>query len=426
MSHVNSYWRSVAIRETRRLWTHVHLSDVSHMGRAKTYMQRSSRMLIDVIIDTESAEDHIPGRTLFRDEFRSVFEIVVPHILRWRSFILKVRDHQCKASARAELSRCGPAPSLSCLHISHIETSAGAENFWMSTVRPPVIFFDGKLPSLRGLQLIGVSLPWASSHSPFLKDLTSIELALHCEHMRPTYDQWAAMLRRCPTLQSLSLHYSGPRASPGWPDDPICLPSLTELSIADIDPDHLCSIFQRLTLTNLKHLRLELQDQDYTPFLDLVRNSKSINLSKLEFLRFDTMECSLESWEKLLRASPSIQILEVDFRRTPKGFFEVLFHADESAVDEEGGEVNLPFLPLLTGLRMAAISGSDLVRFHQYRKDLGRPMQDYWINAAGRDKDMDDLSPDANVSYFEDEDDEAERDAEGEHRYGHPLAKPCC
>lgn len=307
-----------------------------------------------------------------------------------------------------------------------METTVGAENFWMSTVRPPVIFFDGQLPALAGLQLIGVNIPWASSHSPFLKDLTSLELALHCEHMRPTYDQWATMLRRCPTLQRLSLHYSGPRISPGWPDDHICLPALTELSIADIDPDHLCSIFRRLKLSNVKHLRLELQDQDYTPFLDLVRNSKLMNLSKLEFLRFDTMECSLESWERLLKASPSIRTLEVDFRRAPKGFFEVLFNADESTADGETPEKKrIPLLPALTGLRMAAISGSDLVRFHQYRKELGKPMQNYWINAAGRDKDMDALSPDAKVSYFEDEEDEAEQEAEGEHRYGHRAAKHC-
>jgi len=412
VSHVNAYWRSVAIRETRKLWTSIHFSDVTHMDRAKTYLARSGCMLIDVVIDTESLEDHTPGRTLFRDEFHPVFKIVTPHIYRWRSFVLKLRDHQCKTSTIAELSTCGPAPSLTHLQLWHVESStAGAENFWMSTVRPPVIVFDGQLPSLISLSLIGVNIPWASSHSPFVKDLQSLELALHCENVRPTYDEWESMLRRCSALEKLSLHYSGPRMSPGWSEDPICLPCLTDLSIADLDPDHLCCVFQRLRVPRVKRLRLELPDQNYTPFLDVVRRSKSKVFSQVDILRVDSLECSKEAWRGFLLSTPLVTTLEVDFRRVPSGFCEVLFHVEESRPGA-GEPKQTVILPRLTCLRVSGISGSFLSRFHRFRKRLGMPVDRYWVNENCRDKEMENLFPDRKIVYFEDEEYEADTEEE--------------
>ena len=159
VSHVCHRWRDVALSNPV-LWSIIHMRTIAHMQRASTYLNRNRHHLFDVHIDTCAEDEHIPGHTLFRDEFYPVFDIVVPHIDRWRSLHLKVRDLTCKAGARSVLSSCGGAPHLETLHLWHIENWGTPERLYTAIGPPPVVVFDQKLPMLKNIILTGVNLPW--------------------------------------------------------------------------------------------------------------------------------------------------------------------------------------------------------------------------------------------------------------------------
>ncbi|KAJ6621812.1 hypothetical protein B0H10DRAFT_1741571, partial [Mycena sp. CBHHK59/15] len=334
VSHVCRHWRQVALRVSC-LWTSLHFREPAHIPRAQAFLSRCSASaphLLDILVDTVSLEDHIPGVTLCRDEMRVIFDLICPQVKRWRSFHLKVRENECKLIAREHLSTCGPAPNLETLQLYHFEDYRTSQNLYFATYRTPVMIFDNVLPRLKNVSLIGVNLPWA--HSPYLLGLRCLELALHPDSIRPPYEYWDTMLRRSPHLQRLLLHYSGPRvagAGSAWPSarDRIRIASLEELSLTDLDPDHLCLLLQHLELPGLQKLSLDLPDQDFTAVVDLIAGGASgappvPALARLQVLRVTALECSPASWRALVRALTGLRTLEVDFTRVGDAFADVL------------------------------------------------------------------------------------------------------
>ncbi|EMD30539.1 hypothetical protein CERSUDRAFT_101255 [Gelatoporia subvermispora B] len=220
-SHVCAHWRAVAVH-TSCLWTTIHFSAVPHLERARAYLARSTKQPIDIFVDSCAEADHLAGTTLFRDEFDRAFELVLPQIARWRSLTLKVRDLGCKARARKWLSSCGPAPRLTRLQLWHIEDWGSPEGLFTAIGPPPVVVFDGTLPALEDVSLIGVNLPWA--RSPFLSGLRSLELGVHSDDVRIPFDLWRAMLVASPALERLKLYEEdfaplvaqGRKGSAGW------------------------------------------------------------------------------------------------------------------------------------------------------------------------------------------------------------------
>ncbi|KAF9454870.1 hypothetical protein P691DRAFT_804231 [Macrolepiota fuliginosa MF-IS2] len=285
-SHVCQHWRHVALR-TPSLWTTLYFREYSHTFRAEAYLARCSpnpNRRLDILVDTVAPQDHIPGVTICLDELTTIFSLIMPHVTCWRAFHLKIRDNDCKLLARKNLGGSGPAPNLETLQLYHFEDFVTPQNLYIATYRPPVRIFSNSLPKLRNVSLIGVNLPW--EQSPYLINLHALELALHSDSIRPPYKFWDRMLRHSPDLQRLFLHYSGPRNQDGtedlvWTtlddgkgkgkeDEYILLESLWELSLTDLDPDYLCVVLNRLVMPNVKKLSLDLPDQDFTPFVELI------------------------------------------------------------------------------------------------------------------------------------------------------------
>ena len=301
ISHVCRHWRGVAVDDPR-FWSLIHFRTKSHFHRANVYIQRCSRSNpnypLDIYVDTCSEETHkVRDDLLFRDEFLSIFDdVLLKHIHRWREFHLKVADLTCKAGARKVLHNCGSAPALRTLQLWHVQDWGTPEHLFNAIGPPPVIVFAGELPSLKHIILQGVNLPW--SGSPFLRDLTSIEYALHSDDVRMPFSLWQDMLRASPALQRISLHYSGPRAraldgaardgiewwgaDPPHADadvpphaalppaaDPVRLPALVEIDLHELEPGYLVRLFRTFEAPNVRSLSLELDtdDEDYAPFL---------------------------------------------------------------------------------------------------------------------------------------------------------------
>jgi len=412
VSHVCQYWRQVALRAPH-LWTTLHFREKHHIERAMEYLARCTRSttcLLDILFDSVSEEDHIPGVTLYKDEVRTIFQTIIPHVKRWRSFHLKICDNDCKGLARQFLSTCGPAPNLETLQLYHFEDYRTTQNLYLATYRPPVVVFNNSLPQLKNISLIGVNLPWEKS--PFLMNLHKLELALHPDNIRPPYRWWRRMLQMSPGLETLCLHYSGPKTTSGdkasdWPidEEKIVLPRLQELSLTDLDPDHLCFLLERLKIPTVKTLTLDLPDQDFTAVLELLtrysfdtkgdsdpNNNNNNNpgtrsrapittLSNLDTLVIRALDCSWSSWVACFKALQRLRKLEVDFTRVQSRFWR-LFVEDcgdrEAQFAQKWTRDPSTILPCLENFKVSGISGKDILdgllhiyqpsRFHSCQK----------------------------------------------------------
>ncbi|KAF6757597.1 hypothetical protein DFP72DRAFT_239888 [Ephemerocybe angulata] len=360
VSHVCHRWRQVALR-TPSLWTTVHLREPVHLARARAYLDRcstSAAYLLDILVDTVAPEEHIPGVTLCLEEIVEVFDLIIPHVQHWRSFHLKVRSNECKLQARRYLSTCGPAPSLETLQLYHFEDYSTSQDLWIATYRPPVVVFNNSVPKLRNVSLIGVNLPWLKS--PYLMNLQKLELALHPDNIRPPYDSWDRMLRLSPQLQSLYLHYSGPRLESGEPSsawtptkEKIALDMLSDLRFTDLDPDYLCGVVERLYLPSARKMSWDLPEQDFTPFIELLSRKTERHPS----------EASGSSGEVSSTAGPTK-------RRSKIAISSLLSGSDPEVLDESDGvlvrlprpdvlfEGPLPHLGRLETLAIAALECS--------------------------------------------------------------------
>jgi F-box-like len=427
-SHVCHHWRQIALR-TSCLWNTLHFREPTHLERAAEFLARcsASGQLLDILVDTVAARDHIPGVTLCREEIQEVFDIIVPHVKRWRAFHLKVRENECKLTARQYLSSCGPAPNLETLQLYHFEDYRTSQNLYLATYRPPVMVFSNNLPRLKNVSLIGVNLPWA--HSPYLVHLHNLELALHPESIRPPYEYWDIMLRNSPELRALSLHYSGPaRVANGdgntkvvWPStgEKIYIGTLEMLSLTDLDPDYLCLLLERLVMPGLKQLSLDLPDQDFTPFMKLVvgeqiqepqtlasssdasssRSSPEASstrssltpsvmspihlpfpaLAKLETLVISALECSAESFYAFLLRLEGLRCLEMHFSPIGDEFLRVLMLPVPA--QERAGYV--PLLPGLRVVKMSGLRGEKVAEFIEYRENVGTERGEKVTNSRG-------------------------------------------
>ncbi|THG97033.1 hypothetical protein EW026_g4899 [Hermanssonia centrifuga] len=348
------------------------------MDRAKHYLQRGHRHLIDILVDTCALEEHTPGYTIFREEFMPVFYMLIPYIKRWRSLSLKVRDLKCKVGARTALSTCGPAPALEYLKLWHVEHWDSPERLYTQIGPPPVVVFDKSLPSLKHINLIGVNLPW--KHSPFLEDVSSINLGLHSDNVRIPYDLWAHMLSTSPDLAKLSLHYSGPRMEgPDWPSDVITLPNLHEITLKDLDLTYLMELFRRLSMPLVSRLQLQLSGSDFAPFLQYLadppappKDVKDKTQAKetargsvfpvLDTLVIKALECSAESFQKFLQCCKTVKKLEIGKAKIGDGLLEELMpkQHDELHVSQDKDKQWAPLHDArkLTGVTSLVPSGS--------------------------------------------------------------------
>ncbi|KAJ6525224.1 hypothetical protein DFH09DRAFT_1416558 [Mycena vulgaris] len=378
VSHVCRYWREVALRVSC-LWTSLHFREPAHIARAEAFLGRAAiNHSLDILVDTVSPEDHIPGVTLCRDEMRAIFALIIPHVARWRAFYLKVRANECKLVARQALSSCGPAPRLETLQLYHFEDYRTSQNLYLATYRAPVVIFDNILPALKNVSLIGVNLPWA--HAPYLQHLHALELALHPDSIRPPHDAWDAMLRRSPRLRRLRLHYSGPRSADEEEEGArICVPALEELSLTDLDPDHLARLLRTLELPRLATLVLDLPEQDFTGVVEMIAGvaaaaapaagllsspAPSLPIAALHTLRITALECAPAALGALLRALVTLRVLELDFARVrdPDAVCAVLLESTAARVSdlEERCECErrAPVLPRLEEARLFGLAGA--------------------------------------------------------------------
>ncbi|TFY75810.1 hypothetical protein EWM64_g8200 [Hericium alpestre] len=341
---------------------------------------------------------------------------------------------------RARASTVADRPQLESLQLWHLQEWATSQNLFTATAKPPVKILNDDVPSLVNLSLVGVNLAW--SQEEYLVALKQIEFALHSEGVRPSVKEWETLLRDSPDLERLSLHYSGPRIDGPWSSSPIELRVLRELSFTDMDPDVLCITMEHLSLPTLRVLELELPEQDFSAFLELVSNAETPYFPLLDTLRVSALDCSTEAWSKFLLAVPKLSFLETDFRRVQHDFFQILFTkvprseepvsgTSESAIEEKrtspdppthsvgGKSVDDPpynvLLPSLAVLKVAGLPADRLLAFVDFRRMAGYPIPRFMVHNKLTSGEMSALEQaQVAVEYYQYSDDEEEEEEEEE------------
>lgn len=440
ISHVCPHWRNVAINLTPSLWTTLRLRKPSHIDKCNEFVRRSGRALVDVMMETVGRKQHEPGFTLGIDEFDVVFDFAHKNSLRMRTFLCKVSDLECKQQARERLHTLPAVPHLETLQLYHLQMWEDTANLVNQTTRAPILVVRYETQSLVNLSLVGVNLAWSLKLTPYLAGLKNLELALHAVNVRPNVEEWEDILRHCPDLERLTLHYSGPRMNGPWTIKPIPLLRLIEISFNDLDADVVCAIIRNSHMPAVRSLTLELAEQDATPFITLVSEKGSHDFPELRRLRITALDCEVDAWRAFLGTVPKLSELDLDLS---SGALDVdLFNALSVKVDtasephpsakDSGGPLSDPhavaqsipspthaiILPTLSTLRVAGIPGDALQRFLSFREEAGHPVASVLVHRKSRDKTIELLETTGKLVYYDLSDDEDDEEQDGEEWLG--------
>ncbi|KAF8967648.1 hypothetical protein BDZ97DRAFT_1916597 [Flammula alnicola] len=210
ITHVCQYWRSIAINLST-LWTRLVILPWTPPFIATIYLQRSQSLPLDLEIDLRydalDAAKH--------ERVLGTWKAIKSSVSRWRR--LNIQTGTQDATSFSEDLRELGAPLLEQLRMSSGSHVAGLTKV-----------FQGGMPSLKSLHLIGVSL---LRFTPSLQ-LTRLHLTSNCPMHVSVFRR---LMSNMTYLEELTIRN---RVVEGWPlypssEDIIRLPSLTVLKLSD-------------------------------------------------------------------------------------------------------------------------------------------------------------------------------------------------
>lgn len=213
----------------------------------------------------------------------ALFDILLPHLHRWRSLEILTDRWAPMHSALERLSAPLPQPSKGAPLLERLELSRCNEfasyihDFTPSELLTPHFVPFGALlggasqtatdvlPRFRHLNLSGVHVDWSALPRLLPRaGLQTLELAYHCGQVRQTRDELHALLTRCANLEDLRIKVSGPLrdhtvAESAWAALPasVALPHLQRLVLGYDDPAASTALLRALDAPQLRELRLE-------------------------------------------------------------------------------------------------------------------------------------------------------------------------
>jgi len=411
VSHVCRLWRDIAL-DTPTLWTKLDFSEGLPYERSKIYLERSKNAPLDIYIDVtkddevEDANDPfsaIAELMVCSDEMDGILDLVLPHVSHWRVFSLAVSAYVLMNTALVELSKCPAAPMLEVLQLYDHSENEEVDVFEPSQFKDQLfVIFKGNAPKLTTVALWGVHLNWAESR--FLTGLVDLELAYHAKDVRPSFKDFARILRESPDIHTLSLCQSGPAGGPvDWlasivdqrsdhpsqevPNTPIAtlsLPSLKSLVLAFLEPDYATSLIERLAIPNLTSFAIDLEDQSCDDFLKAITRpspatGKSL-LAGLEALKISGLPCEDQRViADVYAATSNLKSLNINFAYSSEAWYTLL-KATSTKTGSSSSSKDMPFLPRLEALTTSGLDGVQVRKLVQARKAMGLPIRRIFMN----------------------------------------------
>ncbi|KAH9942884.1 hypothetical protein B0H21DRAFT_506571 [Amylocystis lapponica] len=416
VSHVCCRWRAIAL-QTPALWANITFAaedEGNDYALAREYLERSKTVPISISVDfTVDDDDSELILNMGVETIKTIMECIIPHLSHWRSFEAMVSVYDLMNAILVKLGDCDGAPLLEVLELYHHHED---EDDDYDRFRPecfkeqPFVLFGGDVPRLTHVALWGVHLDWTRSR--FLSGLTDLELAYHAENVRPSYADFARILRTSPELTTLSICTSGPAGGPvEWFESlqkadgnevemptsssavvttTLTLDSVKELVLAYHEYEYIMPLLDRLALPNLTSLALDMDQSDFTEFLRaLARPAPTTGkplLSGLTSLKVTGMLCNrLRVIAEVYAAAPNLTSLNLDFNFLDHRWYQLLLNLETTFLLEPDEDMLLDdirpippekmYLPRLETLTTSGLDGALMCKLVEVRRELGAPLK---------------------------------------------------
>ncbi|KAK7051569.1 hypothetical protein VNI00_004548 [Paramarasmius palmivorus] len=232
-THVCRSWRSIALNHAP-LWTCI---DFSNMALARMMLERSKNAALDVAI----------RRLPYGSERQNALDVIQNQVHRVRHLHVSMGHVEFLKVLIRVLTHAAPSlRSLKIVNYMNLDLQSD--------------FLAGEAPLLTDLRLHSTYLSW---DSPFLQNLTRLELSGDSWSNLPTGKQFLDALRRMPMLEVLELRQILPRAIEG--NEVVSLPNLRELSLeAETDDIEGCAaVLQHITFPVTTTIRVSCFSQSH-------------------------------------------------------------------------------------------------------------------------------------------------------------------
>lgn len=265
-SHVCRHWREIALGSPL-LWTSLHIKERTSTQRIRAWLKRSRNSIIHIDIffnDGGSGIDYNLELLSKNERIDATMEALCDHHERWGTLIVSAR-YMCHLHLIINhLRGCENPCSLQNLELEHMEGSfiwmvnfrrVSAAEFLIPDCPSPPVFFPNGTPLLKRVSLFALPIKWAST--PWLCNLTVLELGYHTANQRPTLAEVITIIRSSPHLEDLKLHMLAiPDKSTMEYFDPIPLKSLKRLHLAFEDETLACDFLPFMIMESLVSLSL--------------------------------------------------------------------------------------------------------------------------------------------------------------------------
>ncbi|KAG1838886.1 hypothetical protein F4604DRAFT_1600037 [Suillus subluteus] len=261
LASVSLHWRRVALCN-HSLWSSLVI-DLQKVIRNQTsggltplttMITRSGRSSVDIIIRAQQGptlgteamirkRDFTKTMSRYADCMPAIFNLLFHEMYRWRSLEI-VSDTWMPIHSALQLLNTPRTEGSGALRLESIKlkrTNDYLSRFWLfcpsmmkmvegtmfgaliGAASQDVPAQSSPLPKLRNIALYGVHLNWTNflHHTlgatpnrllPVSHSIQSLELSHHSGEVRPSSDEFSAILDACPGLQNLVLRISGPVA----------------------------------------------------------------------------------------------------------------------------------------------------------------------------------------------------------------------
>lgn len=306
---VCTHWRAVALGYPM-LWSNIYVSLKTDISSVQAQLARSAQLPLSLTIRTMHYQPHsspiyCPKRLI------EIWNTILPHISRWRTLDIQCDDSRVIEFISSCLHQHPPLTlhQLSLVFVSprhRIHTPYSLEGL-------PII--EQLLPALNRVRLIMFPLC-----PPVLTNLTHLTLGYGQACTRPNWQNLVTVLRKNPRLQSLSFSV-GIALGSGWTlDEAVVFEHLQSLSLHNVAPGEVRSLFATLLPIHfpaLNTLILDLPaykgDNDISDYDGIFPLSGHPLSSQLQTLELHTLEVHLI--HGFFNPFINLTTLLLDFRR---------------------------------------------------------------------------------------------------------------
>ena len=363
VSQVCRMFREVAIC-TPSLWTQIHILYLvpGRINFAQICVERSGGARLDILVDCDDLYTENTPELILR-----LMSILGPHTARFKRFTARLRGFQYLHLVMRELNR--PAPELETLELSDINYDKAfneVETFEPLDLCGPLTLFGGVTPKLSRIYLDGAHVAWAKCD---FTGLVELRLEHHTQDVRPSYDEFKAIIDASPDLHSLDLCGSAPVLSEDATEaslyPPLRLDRLETLHISSIPSEYITILISLLHAPNLQSLSLtDLDTNDYSAFFRRIVGPPVL-FPALTALKLAAVEAEEVAFEALLGALPSVTYLALYFHRLEPTLLTCL---------ELQGPKRQVLCPKLDLLKCVGAAAHDIKQVLEKRQQAGFPI----------------------------------------------------